>query len=332
MEQRVRIRDIADRLGLSTATISNVIHGKTSKLSDETVRRVQQELELQQYIPSMAGILLAQNDSKIIGVFINDHEKYEGHTLEDAFIASSVNHLCARIEENGMFMMVRLARRAEDVLTFASMWNMDALVVIGFCHQDYMYLRSHMRIPFAIYDGFCDNPTGIINTTIDNLDGGRQMGAHFRRLGHRRALCLADNETGVDKLRIDGFRQSFGGDVKFVRIPMHKEERYEFYGQMLPEFAIYGAVFAVSDYYAIELMHFLQDHGLSVPGDVSVAGFDDIPLCQMVRPALTTIAQDDAQRAKAAIDGLLALKNGEKTNTSITLPVHLVVRKSTDLV
>ena len=80
---RVRIVDIAEELGLSTATVSNVIHGKTKKISDETVKRVQELLEERQYIPSMAGILLAQNDSRIIGIVVNDHEKYEGHVLED---------------------------------------------------------------------------------------------------------------------------------------------------------------------------------------------------------------------------------------------------------
>lgn len=69
-EHRVRIRDIADELGLSTATVSNVLHGKTNKISDETLQRVQALLEERQYIPSMAGILLAQNSSKIIGVVV----------------------------------------------------------------------------------------------------------------------------------------------------------------------------------------------------------------------------------------------------------------------
>ena len=100
-EHRIRIRDIADELGLSTATVSNVLHGKTKKVSDETVKRVQALLEERQYIPSMAGILLAQNSSKIIGVVVNDHEKYEGHTLEDVFIASSLNSLSTEIEKDG---------------------------------------------------------------------------------------------------------------------------------------------------------------------------------------------------------------------------------------
>ena len=170
-EQRVRICDIAEELGVSTATVSNVIHGKTKKISDETVKRVMERIEERQYIPNMAGILLARNSSKIIGVFINDHEKYEGHTLDDFFISSSLNHLSTEIENSGQFMMVKKAKQAEEIIQFASMWNMEGIVVIGFCYQDYMYLRSHMRIPFVVYDGFCDNPERILNITIDNYDG-----------------------------------------------------------------------------------------------------------------------------------------------------------------
>lgn len=330
MEQRVRIRDIADELGLSTATVSNVIHGKTKKISDATVRRVQEKLEQREYIPSMAGILLAQNNSRIIGVFINDHEKYEGHTFDDVFIASSLNHLSHEIEARGRFMMVKKAKRAEKILQFASMWNMEGLVVIGFCQQDYSYLREHMRVPFVIYDGFCEKTERIANITLDNFGGGQQVGALFRELGHERAICLADNFAGVDRERIEGFCASFGAErTERVFIPMHRGERQDFYHALLPRLQSATAVFAVSDYYAIELMHFLQEAGLSVPGDLSIAGFDDIPLCELVYPALTTVRQDGAQRARLAIDKLEELKSGPCSEPTLTLPTSLVVRGST---
>ena len=66
-QNRIRIVDVADALGLSTATVSKEIHGKTEKISDKTVKRVQQEVEKSGYIPNMAGILLARNNSRIIG-------------------------------------------------------------------------------------------------------------------------------------------------------------------------------------------------------------------------------------------------------------------------
>ncbi|MBQ7918703.1 MAG: LacI family DNA-binding transcriptional regulator [Lachnospiraceae bacterium] len=329
-EQRVRISDIAEELGLSTATVSNVIHGKTKKISDETVKRVMELIEERQYIPNIAGILLAQNSSKIIGVFVNDHEKYEGHTLDDFFISSSLNFLSTEIESSGQFMMVKKAKCADEIIKFASMWNMDGIVVIGFCDQDYMYLRNHMRIPFVVYDGFCENPERILNITIDNYDGGYQVGCYFREIGHRRALCISDNEICVDLERRKGFYEGFSpGIIDFLLIPMQKDERWQFYQQNLDSIQKVSAIFAVSDYYAMDLICFLNEQGISVPEDISVAGFDDIPMCQMICPTLTTVKQDGALRAKLAVEKLRELREKKSIDSEITLPVSLVVRNST---
>ena len=331
-QQRVRICDIAEELGLSTATVSNVIHGKTKKVSDETVRRVMALLEQRQYIPSMAGILLAQNRSRIIGVFINDHEKYNGHTLEDFFISFSLNCLSTEIEASGQFMVVKKAKRAEEIIRFASMWNMDGIVVIGFCAQDYTCLRDHMRIPFAVYDGYCDHPERILNLTLDNFSGGFQVGRHLRELGHENALCISDNTIFGDMERFQGLCEGFApGKAELLVIPMQKEQRRVFYQRHLGRFRQASAVFAVSDYYAIDLMCFLMERGFSVPGDIAIAGFDDTPMCEMVYPALTTVKQDGALRAKIAIEKLCELREGIPICPEIKLPVSLVVRDSTGI-
>lgn len=69
--------------------------------------------------------------------------------------------------------------------------------------------------------------------------------------------------------------------------------------------------------------------GIRVPEDISVAGFDDTPICEMLRPALTTVRQDGALRAGLAVEKLRELKEGRAVETEITLPVSLVVRNST---
>ncbi len=328
--RRVTISDIAQELGLSTATVSNVIHGKTRKISDITVQRVQALLEERQYIPSMAGILLAQNSSRIIGVVVNDHEKYESHTLEDVFVAASLNCLSAEIEKNGQFMMVKKTTEPEQIIKFASMWNLDGLVLLGFCDEDYMYLRNHMRIPFVVYDGFCDCSQRIYNITIDNYSGGYQVGEYFRKGGHKHVMCLADNDVCVDKERYEGFCAGFGADgVEKLIVPMRKAERRRFYEDSVTRLCSVSAIFAVSDHYAIELIHFLKEHNISVPGQISVAGFDDTPMCQMVSPSLTSVHQDIAQRAKIALLKIQQLRDGTVQDSSIILPVTLVVRKST---
>ena len=189
MEQnRVRIVDIAEELGLSTATVSNVIHGKTKKLSKETVKRVQELLEKREYIPSMAGILLSQNNSRIVGVVVNNHEKYEDRVLEAAFIAASLDALLFTLEQTGDFMMVRTATQWNDIIRFASMWNMEGLVLIGFCESDYKSLRENMHIPFVVYDGYFAENKGICNLIIDNYDGGVQVGNYLYQKGHRKVL------------------------------------------------------------------------------------------------------------------------------------------------
>lgn len=328
--RRITIADIARELGLSTATVSNVLHGKTKKVSDRTIQKVQALLEERQYIPSMAGILLARNDSRIIGIVINDHEKYESHTLEDVFISSSLNYLSAEIEKNGQFMMIKKTQNIEDTIKFASMWNLDGLVLIGFCKQDYRYLRNHMRIPFVVYDGYCDKAERIYNITIDNYDGGRQVGAYFKSCGHRRALCISDNDDCMDRERYEGFCSTFGREnTDFMLIPMKKTLRRTFYQNHLEYLCRFSAVFAVSDYYAIDLIHFLHEHGISVPDDISVAGFDDTPMCTLISPALTSVRQDLALRARIALDALYRLKENKETETTAMLPVTLIKREST---
>ena len=153
MSDRIRIVDIAQELGVSSATVSNVINGKTNKISDATVKRVQEALEEKGYIPNMAGILLAQNSSRIVGIVVNNHEKYENRVLEDGFIAASLNALSIALHEAGYFMMVQTTTDWNEIVKIASMWNMEGLVLIGFCDSDYQRLRESMHIPFVVYDG-----------------------------------------------------------------------------------------------------------------------------------------------------------------------------------
>lgn len=331
--QRVRIVDIARELGVSTATVSNVIHGKTKKISDATVKRVQKLLEERQYIPSMAGLLLAQNDSRIIGIIINNHGKYEGHVLEDPFVSASLNALSDEIEKAGYFMMVKTTTQLADIVKFASMWNMEGMVIIGFCEEEYSELRQFMHIPFVVYDGFFANginDTRLCNLTIDNYDGGLQAGRHFRSLGHQRALCLSDNDTCMDAQRIHGFRDAFGTEhTDLLLIPMQKEQRRAFYERHFPFIKEHTAVFAVSDYYAIDFMQFAQEKGIQVPEDISIAGFDDTPICQQIVPSLTTVRQDSAKRAAKALLTLRQLKEGSPCQHYDLLPVELVPRRST---
>ena len=331
-QNRVRIVDVADALGLSTATVSKVIHGKTEKISDETVKRVQQELERSGYIPNMAGILLARNNSKIIGVVVNDHEKYEGRVLEDGFVMSSLNALSHEVNEKGYFLMIKTTSDIREIPVFASMWNMDGLILIGFCEADYESLRNQMRISFVVYDGYFEKCSKVVNLVIDHYNGGYQAGKYLKELGHKKALCIADNFICMDKERIEGFRKAFEpGETYRWEIPKTERERMCFYENNYMQLlkSNVTAVFAVSDFYALEFMKFLQGKNIRISEDIQIIGFDDNMASRESNPSLTTIHQEANLRAKAAIECLEAMRDGAEYKTEIVLPVDLIQREST---
>lgn len=327
-EDKVRIVDIADELGVSTATVSNVIHGKTKKISDQTVKRVQEKLEERGYIPNMAATLLAQNNSRIIGVVINDHEKYEGRVLTDPFISSAVNDLADEIERSDHFMMIKKTSDLMTAIKFASMWNMEGMVILGFCDHEYQELRDRIHIPFVVYDGYFENKGRICNLQLDDWDGGRQVGEHFRSLGHRRVLCVADNQECMDQQRYEGLCAGLGFQADRMTVPMQREARLRFYREQLSRLRGYSAIFAVSDHYAVDLLRFLQSSGVQVPTDISVVGFDDSEICKQVVPSLTSVRQDYRARARLAIRLLKRMKEQPDYTGDFTIPVRLIERDS----
>lgn len=91
---------------------------------------------------------------------------------------------------------------------------------MGFCGQDDDHLRAHMRIPFMVYDGCGDAGRGL-NITVDNFSGGYQVGRHLTALGHRRALCISDNDVFLDHDRFEGFRSGYDGEAELLVAPIY---------------------------------------------------------------------------------------------------------------
>lgn len=351
--RRVTIKDIAEEIGVSTATVSNVIHGKTKKISDRTVAKVQEKLQESGYIPNMAAVLLAQNSSKIVCVMISNHEKYEGKMLEDPFVAQMLNSISKELSEYGYFMMIKEEADVEKIAAYASMWNMAGLILMGYCSLDYEKLRSKMHIPFVVVDSYERNIKSYIDIGVDNIEGGRLAGKYLLSKGHRQILYFADNKEDCDLDRYNGLKDvvnAFYGSLKGINetkksvgelsktgsepvyylVSMDKKNRQEDYNKMLITIRSEGitAVFAASDYYAIEFIRFLLSKGIKVPEDVSVIGFDNIPLGEQIYPALTTISQNIPLRGKTAVAMLHNLVENKAECGSVLLPVELLERES----
>lgn len=137
----------------------------------------------------------------------------------------------------------------------------------------------------------------------------------------------------MDKERIDGFRSAFApGETLFWQVPAAARERMAFYSENLPRLFSekITAVFAVSDHYALEFMRFLQGQGIRVPEDVQIIGFDDTLASRESVPALTTIHQDAALRARTAIRRLEALRDGTPCDAGILIAQFLGAEEHTE--
>lgn len=331
---RVTIKDIAEELGVSTATVSNVIHGKTKKISDKTVAKVQEKLEESGYIPNMAAILLAQNTSKIVCVILSDDISYEGKMIEDPFVCGMLNYLSKELSKNGYFMMLREEKDVNMIVRYASMWNMAGLILIGFCAVDYEKMREGMHIPFVVVDAYRSDVKKYSDVGIDNIKGGYLAGKYLLEMGHERILYMANTDEDCDHDRYLGLKEAFlnkhmkWDETAFCLLSPIKEERMKRYEEIYKKIDRYTAAFLASDVLAIEFMNFLKDKGLFIPEDFSLVGFDDIPLAACIRPGLTTVSQDLKERSKKAVALLIELIEGKTEGRQELLPLTLVIRDS----
>lgn len=333
-EYRVTIKDIAEELGLSTATVSNVIHGKTKKISARTVAKVQEKIEETGYLPNMAAVLLAQNTSQIVCIVLSNDTKYENKMIEDPFVSRMLNYLSKELDKNDYFVMLKEESDIHQIARYASMWNMAGLVLIGFCAADYERLRSNMHIPFVVVDSYQKDVHRYSDVGIDNVKGGFVAGSYLIKKGHEKIMFLSDNDEDCDHDRYVGLTNALAEanipfDQKdFKMLSPFKEERKRIYEKIYLEMGGYTAAFAASDMYAIEFMNFLQGKGMKIPEDFSIVGFDNIPLASMVHPPITTVSQNLELRAKVAVELLVELISGVTEGRKEILPVTLVERGS----
>jgi LacI family transcriptional regulator len=170
----------------------------------------------------------------------------------------------------------------------------------------------------------------------DNVDGAATAVRHLHGLGHRRIATitgLIDTKPGIDRLR--GYRE------ECQRFGLAYRDEYVAYGDYYFESGQTAArkllaldepptaIFAASDMMAIGVIRAAAEAGLSVPGDLSIVGFDDIQIAQHLHPPLTTLAQDKPGLGVAAARALLRQVEGADSAEPVTLPVELIVRDST---
>lgn len=329
----ITIKEIAKQLNMSTTTVSNVIHGKTGEVSEETTKIVQDFLKKVDYVPNINARNLAQNESKIIGLALKARaDKYE-NLIMDPFVSVLIGGVEETIRNAGYFMMLYISSDTTEIMRHVSTWNVDGLILFGMLNDDGIRVSEKYKKPIVCIDTYSiEGLKHFTNVGLDDEQGTYDMVTYLISQGHKKIAFLSDNMNGVDLARLNGYKKALKdnnikySDSNFLKIRPKSDEVEYSLEEICRRARDFTAIMCVSDLYAITLMAALEDRGISVPNDISIVGFDDNMLGQLHRPALTTVHQDVKEKGIVAARTLLQQLNNQKTPNQILLPTHLVIR------
>lgn len=331
----VTIKNMADMLGISTTTVSNVIHGKTSEVSQKTVDRVQKLLEKYDYVPNSSAISLTQNRSQIIALAVNKRkDKYE-NLFVDPFYSELTGAIETEVRMNGYFMMVYTSDDIGEIIRNILTWNVDGLILLGMLHDDFIRIRSRYKKPVILIDSYTPNVMNYVNVGLEDEKGSYEMTRYLLEQGHRKIAFLADNMEGVDYYRYLGHKRALGeyglraSAENLLIFRPESRERKQSMEELYERSKDYTVFMCCSDYYAVILMSYFSDRGVRIPEDLSFTGFDDNLMSEIIRPKLTTVRQDVGKKGRLAVDYLLKMMQDEELKEcDIKLPTELVIRDS----
>ncbi|MDR0639109.1 MAG: LacI family transcriptional regulator [Spirochaetaceae bacterium] len=330
------IKEIARIAGVSTATVSNVIHGNMGKVSPEKLAEIQVLLDRFRYVKKLGLSHLQNAGSRIICLVINAVKTYENSIFADPFYGQIMGEAERLLQEKDYYLMLYVSASIDDIFRTVAAWNIDGIIAISFRSADCGKLQRLTEKPVVSIDITGKASNRFVNVGVEDFEGGYLMTRHLITRGYEDILLFANKDFGIEHERWLGYRKALeeGGipsdSGQYVFVSTEREKRLSQYKALLPRLKKGAALFFLSDFYAIEGIGFLAQNDVAVPEDVGVAGFDDTVYSRLSVPPLTTVHQDFSQKAAIAVEQLLLLIDGGTPSCrDIRLPVELVIREST---
>lgn len=329
LRRPVTIARIAESAGVSVPTVSKVINGR-SDVAAETRQRV--EAAIQEYGYQRPD-RTSQHAPLVDLVF---------HELESAWAIEIIRGVEAVAREVGLAVVLS---ELQGQHTPRSGWIEGVLArrptgVISVFSELRELQRSQLSsrgIPLVVVDPTGEPGHGTPSIGATNWSGGLSATRHLVELGHRR-IAVISGPDGVlcSRARLDGYRAAMDAagipvDPQLIRNgDFHVEAGFAQARELLALPEPPTAIFAGSDLQALGVYEAARQAGLRIPDDLSVVGFDDLPVAQWVGPPLTTVRQPLVEMAAAAVRLLVSLARGEQpAHTRLELATTMVLRQST---
>ena len=326
------INEIAKLAKVSRMTVSNVINKKYDKVSKETRERVERLLVETNYTPNFFARNLKSNRSRIVLFTIPqtvENDPYKNTAFNNPFYGELINSIEFNLRKAGYYLMFRFVSDEEVLSNLVLNWNVDGVIILGAVKKEIRTVFKDINVPVVFIDTYADLEESDSIVTEDE-QGGYIATSHLIDKGRKKIGVVVSSikEIGVASKRYDGYRRALSEN----NIPFNDSWLFEGFPSF--EFGAviaqriseqkddFDALFVYSDVMAIGVIKGLKDHGLRVPQDISVIGFDGLYIGNLCEPRLTTIKQDITAKGQMAVDLLVRKLNGNSlAPEQLTLPV-----------
>lgn len=333
--RKVSIRDVAKEVGVSITTVSRALNGY-SDVSQKTKEKIFEAVERLDYAPDANARSMGGKAEINIALLTSELKARD----ENGFVYSFINGLYQQCTARGCeFMLLVTDAVKQEKLSFLQMCkkkNLSGIVVTGLRTDDPYYKEvMESSIPCALIDMKVTGKQKC-GITIDNVQASREAVEYLIQLGHQNIGML----NGQKMSDVSGER--YGGYVEALlgaKIPLRldymrygdfvEETAYEQTKALLKKHPEITALFCASDVMAIGAVRALEEMGRKVPQDLSVVGFDDIPIAKYVYKGITTVRQFPIEMGRAGGEAVWKMLNGEAVEQEIFLPYELVIRETT---
>jgi LacI family transcriptional regulator len=335
----ITIKDIAKECGVSVATVSMALSDKPSRVSERTKKKVQEIAKKYNYRPNNAAVSLANKKSRLVGIVFND--------LRNTHIASLFMAINGVLEKNGYSLVCHIIDSGKDIdidlIRDVTAENIGALIwaksieMHDIKESEFLEnIMNNLGIPIITMDEYEFDCKGV-DILFDYEKGGYMATRHLIECGHKRIGCVAGKKSFyVTMKRLNGYKKALEEsgipyDSELVYFGDYTmESGYEAFSYILGQKVT--AVFSMNDEMAFGIYRATRLYGISIPEDISIIGFDNVPFADVMQTPLTTIGVPVEEMGKKVGEKVVELieKKGEsEKREKIMYSPKLLVRGST---